>query len=188
MKRNWIQWTKAHHKTLLIVVTVVRILVPAILLVDPLIAIVVSFIADSYDSRIFYFKKRTNYQSWDKRLDAWWYICVLVYSFYSLSGTQFQILLGLFLFRLLGQVAYTVKKDERLFIVFPNIFENAFIAYVLIYKFSALGILAQWPQSVLLWVIIVILKMVQEWIVHFPLAKKWEDRRVEFCIPKSALV
>lgn len=73
---------------------------------------------------------RNIYQSWDKVMDIWGYLCSLYPVLYgSVSPITQNILIGLLVYRIIGVVVWFAQHNESVFIRFPDFYTA--IYYVL---------------------------------------------------------
>lgn len=112
------------------IVAFFRFIIPPFVLIFPIITTIASNVLDSIDG---YFAYRAGlrykrYNQYDKILDLWWYVFILLY---SVETPAFQMIFILFVYRTVGQVVALTIADHRTFIWFPNILELFFIAYLL---------------------------------------------------------
>jgi hypothetical protein len=151
-----------------------RLILPFLLWWNALVGTILVLLADLADGevfrRAFAFQKNNKYQRIDKGLDFYWYVFALIY---STRFSFFNALLFFFLFRALGTILFFLKKDRKFLVLFPNIFENLFIFYIVIYTFPSLPISVKTGLSSLDLLISTGLKMIQEYILHF--------RQFQFC-------
>ena len=139
-------------------IILVRILIPFIIFVHPLIAFVFSQVADAFDGQM-YFNAKVRwhvYNRIDKTLDYWWYIFIIIY-FNIHFPSLFILAVGLLIYRTIGQFYSMYFNKEKVFIFFPNILEWFFVLLILfpnINTFIALG------ASVLIGIYF-------EWVIHF---------------------
>lgn len=150
------------------VIVVARLVLPFLLWWNALVATTLVLLADLADGevfrRAFAFKKIDTYQRIDKALDFYWYVFALIY---SVRFPFFDILFFFFLLRALGTILFFVKKDRKFLVLFPNIFENLFIFYVVILTFPSWPVSVKTGLSSLDLLISTGLKMIQEYILHF---------------------
>lgn len=150
------------------VIVAARLILPLLLWWNALVATALVLLADLADGevfrRAFAFRKIDTYQRIDKALDFYWYIFALIY---SVRFPFFNTLLFFFILRALGTMFFFVKKDRKFLVLFPNIFENLFVFYVLFYTFPSLEIHIKSGLSSLDLLISTSLKMVQEYLLHF---------------------
>ncbi len=149
-----------------VVVVALKYLLPILLVPFPFLAGWANFVLDSVDGDILVplgLRDRV-YQRIDKSAD--W----VTYVFMVVAGRRWPIrrwLLGLFLFRTVGQALFFLTDDERVFFAFPNFLEPLFLAYASIRAFKGSAA----PQffhrhRVAVWVTVIAYKMQDEWITH----------------------
>lgn len=157
---------KSLWKVLAPVSTVLRVLAPFLVFSYPILTIVMVILLDTADGN-FYLQwniKRTLYNTIDKSLDLLWYTVSVYYAYLNLP--YFQLLLALYLLRLAGHLVFYFSKNEKIFLYFPNFYENVLIFIVVataIPKFSSFLVIPVFYYVVL---ILGILKMIQELLVH----------------------
>jgi hypothetical protein len=104
-----------------------------------------------------------DYQSLDKWLDQVYLAAFLIVAL-RWTGPARTVAIALYVFRLVGFVAFEVTHERALLLLFPNAFEFWFIAV------AALGDarVARWSRSrlALALVVVIALKEVQEWALH----------------------
>lgn len=152
-------------KTVLVFVASLRVAVVGLLFIQPHIAEVLTLLLDGFDSGVAYkagysWRKYTKY---DKALDYWWYIFVLLFCF---NTPIFNVMLVLFAIRSVGQILTILTAKHELLFWFPNIFEHYFILYLLAVLFPKyLVYFSGWLIIIPLF-IATITKMPQEYILH----------------------
>lgn len=112
------------------IIALLRILVPFSIFFHPVAATAASIILDSLDGYMGFRAGMTHrgYHTYDKLMDYWWYMFILLY---SVDLSIFPVIFILFVYRTAGQiVSLTLQKRSMLF-WFPNILEHFFIAYLL---------------------------------------------------------
>lgn len=148
------------------VVVVLKYLLPVLLVPFPFLAGWANFILDSVDGDILVPLGLPDriYQRVDKSAD--W----VTYVFMVVAGRRWPIrrwLMGLFLFRTVGQALFFLTDDERVFFVFPNFLEPLFLAYASIRAFRGAAAPDVFRRHrVVIWAIVVAYKMQDEWITH----------------------
>jgi hypothetical protein len=104
-----------------------------------------------------------DYQSLDKWLDQVYLAAFLIVAL-RWTGPARTVAIALYVFRLVGFVAFEVTHERALLLLFPNAFEFWFILV------AALGDarVARWSRSrlALALVVVIALKEVQEWALH----------------------
>ena len=106
-----------------------------------------------------------NYQDLDKILDLAYMITFLIISL-RWSNTEKNISIILFLFRLAGMVLYELSGSRIILFSFPNIFEF-WIVGVSFYKFIYKNKPLKLKTISIILVLASILKLLQEWILHW---------------------
>jgi len=105
-----------------------------------------------------------DYQSFDKWLDQVYLGCFLVVAL-RWQGVERAVAVGLYVFRMVGFLAFEVTGDRGLLLLFPNVFESWFIAVAAIHHWRP-GL--TWRPAVLAVVLVGLtaVKEVQEWALH----------------------
>jgi hypothetical protein len=105
-----------------------------------------------------------DYQSFDKWADQVYLACFLIVAL-RWSGIERSIAVGLYVFRLVGFIAFELTGDRMLLLAFPNVFEPWFLTVAAIHHWrpgfswrpaTTAGVLA----------VLVAIKEVQEWALH----------------------
>jgi hypothetical protein len=106
-----------------------------------------------------------DYQSFDKWADQVYLLAFLVVAVRDFRPLEKRIAVTLYLFRLVGFVAFELGAPRELLLAFPNLFEFWFLAVVTVGHFRP-GF-AWTPRSAAA-VLLVLLgaKLVQEWALH----------------------
>ena len=104
-----------------------------------------------------------NYQRLDKLLDLSYMLTFLLVSL-RWSKLERNISIFLFIFRIFGMIFYEITGSRIILFSFPNIFEFWFIG-ISLYKFR--NKLINMKSITFILVIATILKLLQEWILHW---------------------
>ena len=158
----------AFYTNLVKICVLLRLIFGPAIFIAPRITALVSFMLDWVDGELF--KRagyaRNQYSFYDKLLDYYWYIWILIYIF--ANNVPFKdFFVFLFLFRTLGQFLYMKYKKEYLLLLFPNIFEIFFIYYLIVRLFGSYSLFFLSPP--ILWIsllVILIFVLVREYILH----------------------
>lgn len=140
-----------------------RVITPPLVLKWPFeIAILNILVLDNFD--VYFASKacwgKRNYFIYDKIMDYWWYIFILLYGL----GTPFKyVFIVLFVYRTIGQIACFYK--ERVLIYFPGIIEPYFFGFVLLMKFYP-GLLVYIPGQISLLILATVIALLREYIAH----------------------
>lgn len=155
------------NKFVYYLIVVLRIISAPLIFIWPLPAIILSFFLDFIDIEFASRKVLTlsEYERYDKALDSWWYLNVMIFSWFQLPSYKF-ILLILFIFRTIGEIIFFIKNDRRIFFLFPNFFENIFMLIFFSIYFQQLHFLLGKRFIFFSLAIVVISKIFQEWWVH----------------------
>ncbi len=124
---------KTANKHFIYAIALMRILCAFGVLIKPLEGLILSFVLDITDSAFLALAgiSESKYNSIDKPLDLIHYFFILV------AATKLPIFLTLafwFGFRLIGHIFYNVLENQKIFILFPNVFEYLFLAFLIIQK------------------------------------------------------
>ncbi len=109
----------------------------------------------------------TAYQAWDKLLDLY-YLAFAAFIAYKINDKYIRrVALGLFAWRMIGVGLLEITQDRQLLLLFPNVFEN-FVIFYLVYKLLVPDLAM--PRSKLVTAIVVvglaIPKQLQEQYLH----------------------
>ena len=111
----------------------------------------------------FQYKRNNTYQVFDKVLDFYGYCFALAY---SRPSPIFGILLFFFLLRAVGTAIFLIKRDRKIFSLFPNIFENLFVVYLLTLGFPSLNLLLEGARLYPTLLILSAITIVREYFLH----------------------
>jgi hypothetical protein len=105
-----------------------------------------------------------DYQSFDKWADQVYLGLFLVVAL-RWSGIERSIAVGLYLFRLVGFIAFELTGERMLLLVFPNVFEPWFLVVAAIHHWRP-GFAWRPPTLGATLAVLVVVKEVQEWALH----------------------
>ncbi len=151
----------------LILVVLARLIGPLLILRLPLIGLGVSIFLDWGD---FYFIGHYSfYQEVDKWLDLYYLaLCLIVAWRWSQDQIARRLAIGLFAYRLVGVAALSIWQAQWLLLIFPNMFEPWFMfCLLLMYLGGQKQMFTKWRQTILPLILLLIPKMLQEYILHF---------------------
>lgn len=111
----------------------------------------------------------STYQPIDKIADWATYVGMVVAAWKFKWGIR-RLIYGLFAFRSIGQLAFFIIGDERLFFYFPNFLEPLFLTYATIFFFKkargsqtyAFYVRHKWA----IWILVVLYKIPDEYLTH----------------------
>lgn len=151
-------------------IVLLRIIAAPLIFIWPLLSVILSFFLDVVD--IEFASRRvltlSKYERYDKALDTWWYINVMIFAWFQMPNYRY-ILLILFVFRSIGEVIFFIKNDRRIFFLFPNFFENIFFLIFFSIYFKPLHFLLSEKYIYFSLSVVIIAKIFQEWWVHIAL-------------------
>ena len=105
------------------------------------------------------------YQSFDKWADQVYLAAFLVVALRDFRPLEKRIAVGLYLFRLVGFIAFEVGAPRELLFVFPNLFEFWFVAVVILARLRPSFAWTPARAAAVLAALLVA-KLVQEWALH----------------------
>lgn len=154
---------------LALLVITLKFLVPLSMLWFPFIGVWGNYILDVVDGDILLSLGLTDstYQNIDKFADLISYIFMLVL---GLRWRIKNIIIVLFVYRLIGQILFFITLDERVFLYFQNFLEPLMMAYtflILINKSEEKAHQVYKKYFYLVWAIVIGYKLWNEWYLHF---------------------
>jgi hypothetical protein len=166
MSASTYKFHRSHFKEISVwLVIFTRILFALYILINPLWGFIWTTVFDHFDSYILKHKEGMSwweYHMLDKYLDWVSYITMLI------AGFQYgviYILVALLAFRLVGQLMFMRTRKTIYFLLFPNLYEMAFLWFVLVQKvlfYDGGGL----SQSVWLFILFIVKETQEAWL-HF---------------------
>lgn len=154
-------------KKIALVSSVLRLIFAPIIFISVWFAAIATLFLDTIDGEFF---KRAGfshprYTFYDKLLDYYWYLFIVVYIFLNnISGKE--LFLIFFLFRSCGHALFHLTKNQRYFFFFPNFFEILFYFYLFTLIFPQLALYLQLPQSIFLILAMTPVVLIREFFLH----------------------
>ncbi|MBM6400531.1 hypothetical protein [Phycicoccus sonneratiae] len=151
------------------VVVLVRFLLPLAIPRWPLPAIVACLVVDGVDQTVFqtFGFDPPGYQGYDKAMDVYYLAIAFLASMRNWTrSSAADIARFLFLYRMVGVVAFELAHWRPLLLIFPNTFEYFFIAYELVRtRWDPRRFDRRWWLlcAAAIWVVV---KLPQEWWIH----------------------
>jgi len=156
----------------IVIIFALRLLVPLTIFRWPLWGGLASLIIDAADTNIVkpFGVEIPNYTFTDKYLDTYYLTIELLVSLRWLNKLAKRTSAALYIWRLIGIVAFQITKVEYILFLTPNLFENFFIFYAVLQKLGKETKEYRWLNSIsklamalmFLWLI----KIPQEVILH----------------------
>ncbi len=158
-----------------IIVILIRLVVPISILRWPLEGGVAAALADTLDVVIVDALDRggfSNYAALDKGLDMYYMSLELHVSLRWAEALARRTSVALFAYRLVGFVLFEATQLRIFLFVFPNLFENFYLAYLAMRRIAPRFVLTPRSLAVMLLVLLAP-KMGQEYLLHYAEAKPW---------------
>ena len=105
-----------------------------------------------------------DYQAFDKWIDQVYLGAFLVVAL-RWAGPERAIAVGLYLFRLVGFVAFELTGERALLLLFPNVFELWFLCVAAVHRFRP-GFVWRPAPTVAVLAVLLAIKEFQEWALH----------------------
>lgn len=150
--------------------TVLRLFVPLLILRWPITGLFASALIDLHDYNLLALRTDadyTAYQAWDKLLDIYYLsLLALIVCRWRESAAKW-LGLGLYAYRLFGITLMELTGERQLLMLFPNVFEN-FVIFYLIYKAikPERPLLRSFFTGVCIIAPLTALKLMQEYYLH----------------------
>jgi hypothetical protein len=152
-----------------LIVIVIRLLVPLTILRWPLFGGILAIIADNLDVVILDFLHTPDFGPYnvvDKYLDIYYLALEVFVSLRWKNSWAKKTSIFLFIYRLVGTLAYELTGIRALLFIFPNLFENFFIFYVIYTKVVKKDRLTNWKSLFIVNFILLMPKEFQEYMLH----------------------
>ena len=152
-----------------IVVFVVRLLVPLTLFRWTIFGAFASIVADNLDVVILDFLHVANfgpYNQVDKILDLYYLGIECLISLKWQNKLARNTSVFLFLYRLVGTILYEITNIRGLLFIFPNLFENFFVFYIIYKSVAKKDRLTSLKAIIIVNLILLIPKEIQEYALH----------------------
>ena len=105
-----------------------------------------------------------DYQAFDKWLDQVYLGAFLIVAL-RWSGPERAIAVGLYVFRLVGFVAFEITGERTLLLLFPNVFEPWFLVVAAVHRFRP-GFTWRPASTAAVLAVLLVVKEAQEWALH----------------------
>jgi hypothetical protein len=156
--------------------TIIRLIFPLSIFIFPFWGVVFSMLLDAFDIFLPSFpgmESFPNYQYWDKALDTY-YLTIAFLTTISWKDLLAKNI-GLFLYslRTIGVFLFVVTEQRYWLFFFPNFFEYYFLFY-LGYKYFYKKDPLNSKAFLGIFLIIIVLKVVQEYILHYGKYEFWK--------------
>lgn len=165
-----------------VIVILIRLLVPltilrwritgaiASMLVDAVDVVIVDILATAFGETVGF---GDQYQLFDKWMDMY-YLTFELYVSLSWSNLMARnTSIFLFVFRLVGLIAFEMTHIRKLFFFFPNLFENFFLYYIIADRHAPRYLPTKPWHIALALALLYVPKLGQEYILHFAELHPW---------------
>jgi len=161
------RFSKDLYQKIVLANIVLRVVLGPAIFISVWLSSLLTFLLDWADGE--FFKRagypHSKYTLYDKILDYYWYVFILIYIFlYDVPSKR--VFLILFLFRSLGQILFFLTKKEIYFFLFPNIFEIGFYFYLITLLFPELDSFMYFPKIIYPLLVITLVVLIREYIVN----------------------
>lgn len=113
------------------------------------------------------------YQPMDKWLDIYYLSFEVIVSWRWSNPLLRYTSISLFVYRFIGLVLFFITDARIMFFIFPNLFENFFLYYVITAKYFPKRLASTPKQVIIVLALLYIPKFGQEYLLHFTEAKPW---------------
>jgi hypothetical protein len=114
-----------------------------------------------------------HYQFIDKWLDMYYLTFEVIVSFWWTNKLARNTSIILYVYRFIGLILFEITGIRKLFFIFPNLFENFFMYYVIAQKYFPKYLPKTKKQLTILLVLLYIPKLGQEWMLHYAQLHPW---------------
>ena len=158
-----------------LIIVLIRLVVPVSILRWPLAGGLASMLLDALDVVLIEMIGAggfSNYAALDKGLDMYYLSFELLVSLRWAPLAKWTSV-ALFAHRALGFVLFEATQARIFLLVFPNLFENFYIFYLLLRRFAPQYVLTPWRLSAIL-ILLLLPKLGQEYLLHFREEQPWD--------------
>ena len=161
-----------------LIVIGLRLVIPLLILRYPLFGGVTAMVLDALDvvliDSLGLGGFGAHYSELDKLLDSYYLTLELLVAVRWISAYARIPAIALYVYRLIGVIAFEVTDTRALLLVFPNLFENWWLYCLFVARFFP----ALYPKSVRsTWIplfLLLIPKLGQEYLLHYQEAEPWD--------------
>ena len=159
------------------VVILLRLVVPLLIARSPLVGGVAAMLLDGADVIIVDLFGPGGmgplYHAIDKYLDLYYLGLEALVSLGWAETAPRRASIALYLYRLVGAIAFELTGIRVLLVFFPNLFENWFLFYLVRCRFFPRLRLDTWPRVLAALALLYIPKFFQEYILHYRQLQPW---------------
>lgn len=159
-----------------IVAVTIRLLVPLTIFRWPLWGLIASAAVDALDVVVAGAMGRGEFQNYaaaDKLLDTYYLTFALIVSLRWSNKLAKRTSVLLYMYRLTGVVLFEITGVRVLLLIFPNLFENFVIFYLVVQRYFPKFNLQTYSRLAVVLVLLLIPKMPQEYMLHYAEFGPW---------------
>lgn len=158
-----------------LIVMSLRLLVPLSILRWPLVGGIVTMLLDAVDVVLITLIGQgdfADYHMIDKWMDMYYLTIELWVALKWKHALARNTAAGLFVYRIMGFVGFELTHTRLWLFIFPNLFENFFLFYLIYCRYWKPETLK--IKNLILWLgILLVPKMAQEYVLHFAQMQPW---------------
>lgn len=158
-----------------LIVLSLRLLIPLSILRWPLVGGIVAMLIDAFDVVLLTYIGRGDFPDYhmiDKWMDMYYLTIELWVALKWKYALARRTAAALFVYRIVGFVGFELTHIRLWLFIFPNMFENWFLFYLIYTKFKKPETLT--VRRVGMWLAILLVpKMAQEYVLHFAQMQPW---------------
>ena len=158
-----------------LILVLVRLVVPVSILRWPLAGGIASMLLDALDVVLIELIGQggfSNYAALDKGLDMYYLSFELIVSL-RWEELARRTSVALFAYRAVGFVVFEATQTRMFLLIFPNVFENFYVGYLLLRRLAPSYALTPARLAALL-VLVTVPKLGQEYLLHVQEAQPWD--------------
>lgn len=163
-------------------IILIRVIVPLFIFPWPIWGILASELGDLADWYFIHFRGPSDYifyQNWDKAMDLYYLTFAFIITFKWKNKLAQRVAGGLFFYRVVGDVTFWLTQKRIILFLFPNLFENFIIFYLLfVFLFRKTKLLTSWKIGGVLFVFLGIPKIILEYILHVLEKQPWQVHNI----------
>lgn len=158
--------------------TIIRLIVPFSIFKWPLTGIIISNLSDMYDWKFIKVKTAEDlrlYQTWDKAMDLYYQTIIVLVILRFKDEIFKKTAIILFFVRVAGDALFFLTSNRNFLLIFPNMFENFVIFYLVYRRYVGKEILFKSKKILLIVLLIIgIPKLIHEYFLHYLLIQPWQ--------------
>jgi hypothetical protein len=161
-----------------LIVIAIRLIVPLSIFRWPLAGGIASMLVDAFDVVLIELIGLggfdDNYHTLDKLLDTYYLSFEWIVAMGWKNLFAKWIALVLFPYRIIGVVLFEVTGERIMLFIFPNLFENWWLYCLITARWFPPFEPVNWRSSAIVLTILLIPKMVQEYLLHYAEVQPWD--------------